>query len=98
MKEWDTELLADPSFFRTMVTVRLPDGLIPADGPQPNIVDGKPEYDFSHGGYIGGILRREYKIEVSEERCVILQVLVVRALLLSLFAGDVEGHSGKALC
>lgn len=65
IREWGTELLADPSFFRTMVLVRLPEGLIPADGPQVKMVDGKPDYNFGHGAFIGNILHHNYKVEVS---------------------------------
>ena len=65
VKEWGTELLADPSFFRTMVTVRLPEGLIPPDGPEVKTVNGQPEYNYGHGSYIGNILHHQYKVEVS---------------------------------
>ncbi len=66
MKEWGTDLLADPSFFRSMVVVRLPEGLIPQDGPEVKMVGGCPEYNFSHASYIGNILHHQYKVEVRE--------------------------------
>ena len=63
-KEWGTELLANPTFFNTMVMVRLPEGLISKDDPKVKMVDGEPNYDFSHGMHIGSILHSRYKIEV----------------------------------
>lgn len=64
VKEWGTELLADASFFHTMTTVRLPDGLIGSDGPPLESENDLPEYNFSHGSYIGGTLHNDYKVEV----------------------------------
>ena len=75
MKEWGTELLADSSFFHTMVLVRLPEGLIPSDGPQVEMVDGSPVYHFGHGSYIGGILHKEYKVEVCRANHVYMYLL-----------------------
>ncbi len=65
VKEWGTELLADSSFFRAMTMVRLPDGLIPPDGPSVEMIDGEPNYNFAHGSFIGNILHHDYKVEVS---------------------------------
>jgi len=64
VKEWDTALFAHPSFFATMVTVRLPEGLIPVGGPEIKMVDNEFVYDSSHGSYIGKILRQDYQVEV----------------------------------
>ena len=63
VKEWGTGLLDNPSFFRMMVLVRLPEGLIPSDGPPVKTVNGVPQYDGSHGKFIGSFLK-ERKIEV----------------------------------
>ena len=62
VKEWGTGLLADPSYFKNMMMVRLPEGLIPAD--RVEVVDGKPRYDNSHCYYIGDLLYHKYKVEV----------------------------------
>ena len=65
VKEWGTELLADPSFFGTMVVVRVPDGLLPAKGgPELTVVDGRPVYNYSHGAFLGNILHHKYRVEV----------------------------------
>lgn len=48
-----------------MVVVRVPDGLLPAEGaPDLEVVDGRPVYNYSHGSFLGNILRHKYKVEV----------------------------------
>ena len=64
VKEWGTELLADSSFFHTMVLVRLPEGLIPSDGPEVEMMNGSPVYNYRHCSCIGIILHENYKVEV----------------------------------
>ena len=65
VKEWGTDLLADPSFFCSMALVRLPDNLIGPDGPEVEKGShGQPHYDYKHAGYIGNKLQEDYKIEV----------------------------------
>ena len=66
MKEWGTDLLADPSYFKAMVTVRLPEGLVPPD--RPGTASSPPEYTFSHASYIENILHHEYKVEVKSRK------------------------------
>ncbi len=68
VKEWRTDLLADPSFFRSMVVVRLPEGLIPHDGPEVKMVDGRPDYNYIHCSCIRNMLIHDYKVEVRESK------------------------------
>jgi len=71
VREWDTDLLADPSLFDTMSLVRLPDGLVGEGAPAVlnRGEDGKPLYDYYHAGYIGDKLHHDYKIEVLNIVC-----------------------------
>ena len=66
VREWGTDLLADPSFFRAMALVRVPDGLVGPDGPEVTErgEDGQPHYDYTHANYIVGKLQSHYKVEV----------------------------------
>lgn len=71
MKEWGTDLIADPSFFHTMALVRLPDDLIGPGGPEvlEKGIDGQPHYDCTHAAYLGNKLHCDYKIEVQYTIC-----------------------------
>ena len=65
-KSWGTGYLADPSFFRMMVVVELPEGLVPKDALPPSVDGGKPKYEYKHSSMVQNFLYHNFKIEVSD--------------------------------
>lgn len=66
-KSWGTGYLADPSFFRMMVVVELPEGLVPKDALPPSVDGGKPKYEFKHTVMVQNFLYHDFKVEVSDK-------------------------------
>ena len=84
MKEWGTDLLADPDLFVNMTLVRLPEGLVGQGAPEVSDTDanGLPLYSYSHAGFVGNILHHQYRIEVKSSLVKIVFGVVVFPLLI----------------
>ena len=64
-KSWQSSLLADVGAFRQMVTVALPEGVVPKDAlPSAEVTGQKPKYIYKHAVLVQNALHYGYKIEV----------------------------------